>query len=235
MECVIWPFSADCLVPPLQGPWGERGGACHKDNLSVRQRFLPRSRLAARPLIPAFSPQGGRRSRLRQVATLADDPDPRQRQGLEIDRVERGQQFGLDRENFRARIAQHVLERKAAGGGVERHRYRAGPGAAQDEAQQFGAITAEKRHPVARHDVGRAQDAGIAGGNVARPSIGPSLAAADEKQSVAVVGGLPAQHLGDGPPRRREGSHRSEIQRMPMWHGSHRRGRARVAGCRIPA
>src|SRR5579871_5710286 len=155
---------------------------------------------------------------------VADGPDPDQRQRAEINRVERVQQLCLDRENFCARIAQHMLQREAAGRGVEGHRHRAGPGAAKHKTQQFGAIAAQQRDTVARRYSGGEQGAGVTGGDTARLRERPSLAAADEERPLAMPLRLPAQHLRDGPLRGRQGFDGREVQGAATAHGwPHRR------------
>ena len=115
------------------------------------------------------------RSALHPGYGAADDPDPRQRQRLEVDRAERGQQTGLDGEDFCPRIAQHVLQREAASGGVERHRHCAGPGAAQDEGQEFGTVAAQQRNAVARRYAGVKQRPGMTSGDGGRRSLAQQI------------------------------------------------------------
>ena len=79
-----------------------------------------------------------------------------------------------------------MCELRTARGGVDRHRHRADPAAAEVDLQQFLSVAAYHRDVVATLDAGRVQRAADARGHFQRVRKTPDLAANLDQPPVAV-------------------------------------------------
>ena len=119
---------------------------------------------------------------------------------------------GVHGEDARAGVAQLVRQLLAAQGGVQRHGDGAHPGGAEDEIEQLDAVLAHERDAVAPRDAGRLQQAGRAGGRVARPREGPLDRAHAQQRLVAVALRLALEQRGERLLRQRQPAERRPVE-----------------------
>ena len=159
------------------------------------------------------------RSRRSETLARADHPDALDCQCGKIDRLQRIEERGLDGEDARTGIAQHMLQLKAARRHVERHRNGAKPAAAQEQAQQFGAVAANNGDAVAAADAGALEQSGVARGVGTGLGVTPLHVRASEQRPVAVALGLRRQHGRHSAPRGRKRGDGGEIGLRNTEHG----------------
>ena len=99
-------------------------------------------------------------------------------------------------QQLRLRVRQDMRELRTARRGVDRHRDRADPAAAEIDLQQFRPVAAHHRDVVAALDAGGTQRAAEACRHVQCIRETPGLAADVDQSPVAVQCRLPAQHAG---------------------------------------
>ena len=119
---------------------------------------------------------------------------------------------GVHGEDASAGVAQLVRQLLAAQGGVQRHGDGAHPGGAEDEVEQLDAVLAHERDAVAPLDAGRLQQAGRAGGRVARPREGPLDRAHAQQRLVAVALRLALEQRGERLLRQRQPAERRPVE-----------------------
>ena len=121
---------------------------------------------------------------------VADTPDLLHRKLARPECLHRGQQVTLGDQQARARVDQDVPQLRTARRGVDRHRDRADPRAAEKGLHELGAVRAKQRDAVSGADAGVEQGGAVTGSDLQRIAIAPARCAGDEQRPIAEARGL---------------------------------------------
>ncbi len=148
---------------------------------------------------------------------LPDQPQCFQRDTVAGKRCQHTGQFALDYHQPGAAIGEDVFELRPARGGIDRHCDGAEPAAAQHTEQQFGAIGAQDRNPVAGLHACLRERPGVSGGRRQHFGKRERRAADGHEAAISVARGLAREDCGYGALKRRE-QVRKQVRLAAMRH-----------------